>query len=598
MPPYRNAINHLQTGSPSTAGNLSGPDRELESNVRHLKALVESALLGEALFLRDVTVEEDALVGMPVYWDTTEQKYLRALATAEIDPATGAVVGAASSQVVGLVYSKSLADKATLLIAGTVVLDIALAGGGTAAGRYYLSSVTPGGLTRTRPAVAVPVLHAVGDGRVVFAHALREFNHDHAHYSFALTCAPAGTTSAPSPGGRHEIDDPDDALPGWLPADHAAFDGNAPANAAFGYNIAADADLAAAWPPIPPDAAGLIWDKGADAVGGTVVPLGANGLALIDRNGIWWLSDCYGDVPWPTAYTSSAFPASDGFPPECPREEEMRLRVEFTRPAFAAGNGAVTSLVSRSPFLSITDCDDNPASTGPLEIDLLLELLADEDAAVLGSLVVKEFDAETKTLKFGRAVEGVIAGSNVSITSSHSRRLTPGDVDTPLVHQGIFTLNALTAQAGGELPVVLVKLDDALVRYVGALVTLALPDGDDTEIYGQIHVPPAGLPDDPTLKIRVEFYAPAAGTFPSIALTRRVVPAATGTPAALPSDEEATAFSSSTVLADAARYFAIESEEFEVVPGDTVHFRLARDAGDGYAAEAHILRIGAVVGEA
>jgi hypothetical protein len=47
---------------------------------------------------------------------------------------------------------------------------------------------------------------------------------------------------------------------------------------------------------------------------GVELPMGLGGLVYIDINGIWWMSDCYNDVPW--AYqslgSSSSLSAASG----------------------------------------------------------------------------------------------------------------------------------------------------------------------------------------------------------------------------------------------------------------------------------------------
>jgi hypothetical protein len=45
------------------------------------------------------------------------------------------------------------------------------------------------------------------------------------------------------------------------------------------------------------------------------------GLVVLDANGIWWLSDCHNDAPWPATYDSAVSepPLSEGYA-ECPRQ--------------------------------------------------------------------------------------------------------------------------------------------------------------------------------------------------------------------------------------------------------------------------------------
>ena len=54
------------------------------------------------------------------------------------------------------------------------------------------------------------------------------------------------------------ITDADDNLAGWLPADHASFNGKAPHGAQFGYNFKQHSSLANSWPPLPMASHGAI----------------------------------------------------------------------------------------------------------------------------------------------------------------------------------------------------------------------------------------------------------------------------------------------------------------------------------------------------
>jgi hypothetical protein len=170
---------------------------------------------------------------------------------------------------------------------------------------------------------------------------------------------------------------------------------------------------------VPPSSAVLVWDKADASPGGAVIPLGTGGggLCHVDHNGIWWMSDCYGDVPWPASYNSASPPTplgQDTTPPTCPRPEEMKLHLWFAEMLVATDKTVVTSLAAApgSP-LRIANCDGDPASTGALVADLDLAFLTDADL-VAGPLVFKSIDGTT--FKRGYVVEALEPGSNVTLT--------------------------------------------------------------------------------------------------------------------------------------------------------------------------------------
>ena len=111
-------------------------------------------------------------------------------------------------------------------------------------------------LVQQRPPVSVSVLVYTDDGMAIVQPVQRDFLEDHIHYKVRLYAQPAGTNWSSSPASRRRhpppVDTPDPTLPGWLPADHAIFNGRAPTGAVFGYNLATHPQLARIFPPIPP----------------------------------------------------------------------------------------------------------------------------------------------------------------------------------------------------------------------------------------------------------------------------------------------------------------------------------------------------------
>ena len=591
---YKKSIDHIKYGAPGESKEVRTPDQQLENNIQYLKSLIDSALMGQALFYRDVTVDAATVVGTPVYWNNSTSQFEPALAAVVNDAATSSLVAAASSDVAGVVYSKTNATLADLLVLGVAPLDISAAvDGSVAAGRYYLSASEAGKLVAQAPDVSVPVLFNFGNGNVMVTPQMRDFLNDHVHFLFELTAEPAGDHTPPPSGGNHTITNPDSSKRGWLPANHSVFNGNAPTGAVFGYNLSAHDELERVWPPIPTSAVRMEIIRhraGDDELAGleTTPPE----LVVFDQYGIWWMTDCYEQVPWPNETfpnTSSASSAA-----LCPVVPAMRIYLSFLRMTYLNSKNVVTSLKSDSSAIEVVDCDGNPAETGDLHLVFKLNW-AQVDSGELGEDVIKSFDDTTGELKRGKVLEGLIAGPNISLSSSTTRNLDPNDPSSALVYQGIATVSADTDPTGKEIPVELYRLDDARLRFTGSVPYIAFLEDQASSLVGKILLPSSALPTSPYLRLRVLFYGDATGTPPAITLQQLLVnrPAS---PTPLPSGQTAWGFDVPAVGAiTSGDYFEVQSDALAFSAGDSLFFEMTRAGSDGYAGELGLLRVTAVL---
>lgn len=584
---------------PVAAGVVNRPIRQIDQNAAYLWDVLQAAAVGQTVYARSQTVAAACVVGTPVYYDQAERVFLPALAAVE-SGAGGALATADSSQVWGVVAVKHHADLADVLLFGYAPLDVspAVDTGAAAAGTYYLSGLTPGTLTADRPPLAVPVLRVVPGGMVFVAPQWVDFLDRHRHYRFELYAKPAGHTDPPGPGGRHVVADPDPAAPGWLPAGHAAFEGRAPHGAAFGYNLRAHPALDAAWPPLPAAHAYLEMDRGADAAAGLQgVPPGPTGLAVVNRDGIWWMSDCYGDAPWPAEYDGStgwSLSDSQSASAECPRHLAMRLTLWFTKIAFATDTTVVTSLRSVDDRLVVT-CrgTDDPAAAGDLDLDLDLGLTTG-DTDRRGRVVFKALEDE----KFhaGPVLEGVYALSGtVTLVGDDTVRLTPGDAASPVVYQGIVGL-AVDPAPTRELDVQLVRLEGANEELYQDVMYLGFPAGEESRVRLKLHVPADAALPSPRLTVRLRLLGRAAGTLPQLTVTGRRVPrpaAGLATPLDLPlaAAEFDVTVDTAAVLDAANQYAEAEAAAFAVEAGDVVFLTVAREEDDAYPSEVGVLQV-------
>jgi hypothetical protein len=633
-------IKHVTPGEPVDAGIVSRPDRTLEERTEYLKDRLDAAELGAALFDTDATVAEDVLPGQPVFWNSATQRYEQSIVVVEVDQTTQAFVTLPSSDCVGMCLTKKAADRADIVLRGLVTfpnLDSSV-GSTVTPGRYFLSAVEPGKLSRQKPPVTVSVCHVLGPRdncsdalRVIVMPQFKDYVDDHTHYKFDLVAEIAGSqlgggaSHIIEPDGdtyRHKISNGNAQFPGWLPADHPTFRRNpadpstsfAPTGAVFGYNIGQHQALARVWPPIPMQSVAVLWDKGLGRVGATEVPLGPAGLVICDANGIWWLSDCYGDVPWPNAPNGgSASPT-----PECPRSEAMRVTVVFLRMLVGNDRTMVTSLepADSSP-IEVVNCDGTPARTGDLALDLTLQTIdcAPLGVAANGKVFINVVNKHQ--LKRGWVAEGLVAHglAQLSLTSTHSRDLTleeKSELDIPQsapakAHHGLVKINFADQFADKEVAPQIVRLNDAVERLYKDIPYLGLPGGQESSLRLRFNIPYINVENAASLqfKARVQLFGRGGQltgnptTLPPLTLSYRVLPAPGNTPIALVANDSALAFpaDNSTIALLRDRVVEKDSAGFEVSPGDTVLVTILRafDVADVYP-EIGILRVSGILG--
>lgn len=600
---FQTLLQLIKQGEPVAPGTPNRPLSQLDQNVRYLYELIQAAGLGSTVFARQQTVEASAIQGMPVYYNSINQRFERALATVETDLTTGVLRTSDSADVWGIIHSKQNSTLADILLFGYEELDISPATNGiTSAGTYYLSSQQSGLMIKEKPPVAVSVLRSDGNGHIFLAPITLDFLDRHVHYHFALTILPAGDTAPPLPGNPHVITNPNPSLPGWLPADHAIFNGLAPVGAKFGYNLATHLSLNSVWPPLPINQAYLEWNRNIDNLHGFQgIQQGSDGLVIMDRNGIWWLSDCEGEVPWdPSLDTDN--PSSQSISLACPFMPLRAMDLWFTKVNFATDATVVTSLQTSDPRIIIRNAVDQQAAvTGGLEILLNLLFMIEADDA-RGSLVFKELNDQN--FKRGRVQEGLYAvGPNVLLTSDlPTVKLDPNNLSSPDVYQGMVGVSA-QAQQALELPVQLIRLDGVTEEYFQDLMYLGLLNNEASSYRAKINVPiDIILPGTMTMVLRLRILGRTIGTLPPLTITARRVPRppnGLATPLALPlsGSEFSVPIVTVAVLGAANEYVEAESDPFVVNPGDAVYYKVSRLAIDAYAGDVGILhQVGILAG--
>ena len=583
-------INFVREGEPVAAGVTNRPTQQLQQNINYLWEVLSASGLGSTIVIRRATVDASVKVGQPVYFSSSSKAFEQALATVASGTVDGHVVAAESAQVWGVVLQKLSSTLADILVSGYSALNLSEAVTGTVtAGLYYLSGSTPGKLVNTRTPVTIPVLRADGNGNVLVLPQFADFIDRHVHYKFDLVCQPAGTYTEPALNARHSISVPDATLPGWLPAGHASFNGTAPAGAMFGYNLAAHPALKNVWPPLPASEAYLEFDRG--TTGFTGVPVGESGACIVNRYGIWWMSDCYDDVPWPTAYNSPGFSISLSDPPdaECPRRTQMAMRIWFTKPSFATDATVVTSLTSLDPRLVVTCVDGTPASVGALNVDLDLNFIS--TAGNTGYQVLKEIDGNS--FKQGPVCEGLYTSSSaVTLSSPSRRRLIVGNTSSPWLYQGPVEISVVPTESR-EIEVQLIRLDGVEEQFYEDVTYLGFAAANESSIRCKLHVPSSTGFASPIISLKLRILGRAAGTLPALTVTARRLPKpSAGSSLALPltASEFAVTIVTTATLSGSNRYIEVSSTAFAVADGDTLLFTVQRNS-DAYAGEVGILQM-------
>lgn len=620
---WLNNIRHVSPGEPVKASIVGRPDRALEERTSYLKDRLDAAELGRALFDTDATISPDVVEGMPVFWNFQTQRYEKALAAVENDEVTQTLVTQASSDCIGILYSKKSNTLGDVVLRGIVRMpSIANAVDGTVnPGRYYLSAIEPGKLTQQKPPVTVSVCYVQGakdncadDPWVVVMPQMRDFLDDHIHYRFELETTAAGTVVHEN--GKYTITEPDAEAKGWLPADHAVFNGKAPAGALFGYNFKADLAISRVWPPVPIMAVAMLWDKGVDLVGANEIPLGRDGLAICDLNGIWWMSDCTNDVPWVrdlNATSSSSSAASSSTNAECPREERMRVIVVYLRMLFGNDRSVVTSLqpAPGSP-ITVVNCDGLPAKTGDLELDIDLNL-AVMPPDVTGARVFKRVEDGYK-IRPGWVTEGVVSGSPAIVIDSvkddpnYIRALTAAEKtalgfspsSTVTAHQGLVKITFDDALAEREIAPQIIRLSDVVERLYLDIPYLGFPAGQDSLIRVRFPVVSSGLGTALQMRVRAQLFGRVAGTLPELVATYRILARPESGEIALPQEDVTPnlVFESGIAVAkDSA--VEVNSAAFTVNQGDTVLVTLRRPLiggnPDAFLGEVGLLRLSGII---
>ena len=430
--------NAITNGQPVSQQTIDPVISQLYANDLYLKDILDYFEMPSAL-LRCVPCNPAVQVGQPLYYSDASSRFELAQYASVVAP-SGHVFLEESAEVWGIAVKRESADEALLAISGLYPVDLSAAvDGPVVTGKYYLD-VEEGKLNTTPPDDVAPVyVCTTTDSGLTL---LRPWSGEHngivLQWRHSLTPVALGQTQVTS--GVVSITSPVTNTAGWLPADHGIFDGNAPQGAKFGYVIPNDNVLESRWPPRFLSSVHVEFDRGLDAgVSATSVPVGEDGLVLVDSHGIWWMSDCENNVPFDLTGAAPADVAA------CPPELGVRVTLYAARPGgVRASELGKSSLQSTHPGIKIygRDTTEN-ASHGHLDIKLSLEDAVHPSAVDTGGTAIKSIDNERFIL--GPATSRVKPGAGIHIAGAEGDSNTGfyGDIT---VSSHAETINELLPQ--------------------------------------------------------------------------------------------------------------------------------------------------------
>jgi hypothetical protein len=610
--PWRSQVNPIIDGEEVRQAIANRYPNQLKDRTEHLKQRLDNMEDGQAIYLRGAAMASTVKTGHFVYWDAAALEYKSAIAALVYDSTIGGLIVAPSSYAVGIVISKAGATRGDILQIGFLTeFDFTNTIGTTGstaaeAGAYYLSGTTAGKAVKQKPPVGIYLMYLRGDSSAHISPAPREVLEDHIHFVLDLYAQPAGTIECAEPHHNYAFITPDETLPGWLPADHASFNGAAPSGAVFGYNLAMHPELERVWPPFPID--GVYIER--DGIGENPA------YYTVDKTTIWWNLGCYGKAPWspeitecgiPVSSSSSSSSSSSDEPGPTPREcesggmlEQMgylrgdpfarRLRIYFTKMLAKTSNVMVTSLraATGSP-ITVQGCNNEVANTGDLQVGINLALNIVENQA--GYQALKGVSG--LTFSRGPIIEAIKAGTNIEISPVTGQSI----VDAQGYIYGRAVINAvLPGSDQQEGQIVLVSLDKAREDVIDDLFVISFPVGIDSAFRGKIDVPRTGVVANPQMQLWFWLLASSAGVLPALSLSYRRLPRPLPIPCAEQewpeTDTDLSDLDAACGSVSAKKYVEATGEAFDVQEGDQINFRLGRLSSDTYAGKVSVVRMG------
>lgn len=552
---------------------------QLQQNISFLSSVMQTAREGSAIYGFDAPINPAIEVGQPVYYDLSTDRF--ELSRLDLVKVGANYIAGPSSDVWAIVVQKCAVDRATLLLDGVSSVNMLVSTSLTMiGGKWYLSDQA-GRLTQNaNPILVSPVLLGTGQGDILFRPWFADNFVRFAPKTIPISAQPAGTLN--NTGSITTISSPNLLIPGWLPAANAVFNGLRPVGARFGYHRQVDPNLKDSWPPIRPDESRILLDNGGVTSDGYTTFLGVDtDRLIIDGNGIWWMTDRTGQLPWDLPFPLTAPPSN----PPGPLNYSRRMFFEgsFAAP-FSSELQQVHSLKSDVPWLQFFGQDtEAPADRG----DLKLKLLPAE--------WIREFPRDLLGLGLKQLVDGQFTQGPL-VTSiragSPSLSITGGVAYSPENFSGELTLSVQSSKDFDILPLRIVLQGGATDEEYQETIGIGLPPNFNTAFIAEFNIPHTISPASQA-KFVFWLLAPTQMTIPAGLTTQvRRLPKNTGTPLPL-TDYGPLVFNYPANSSLAAKHYVLaETNPIAVSGGDIVYIKLSR-AGltDGQSARLDVIKL-------
>jgi len=536
-------IEKIQNGEPVAASIANRAVTQLAQRTDYLKDLVDAVVYTQNNIHFNAAVSPEVVAGMAVYWNPSTLEYAPALAALEPSGASQYGDLAASSYVAGICVSKPQATAGTVCLNGRYEsIDLSGAIDTTiAAGPYFLSTTEAGKLVTSEPQIGIQVLivtetRGATETDVIVAPQPRNLLESHVHYKLTLTMDVI-------------IDDADE---GWLVAAHPAFSGTAPVGAVYGYNIAADTDVADAFPFYPPEQAYLELDA-----------IGGNSKVVVNMNGIWWIDSNYG----PDDFNAGT--------------------LYYTKMIATSGASLVRSLqpYGTSP-IEIVDCYGNSAQYGDLFAKLNLTFTESGETEE-GWLAYKTLLDSSRFVR-GPIVESVVSGDpriSVTIRDGNGYDWSLSDAAEKGVSGQLVLSYNDPSNLVNEGTASLVTFNNARQEEINGSPVIEFPAGFDSSIMFRFDIPTTGLSDDLYFQFWVWVTNSVVGSIPAVTVTYKVLSAADGTAQqAIPAAESSITLTAAPAAITVAGAYVLASTPASgagamlATPGSQVYVTVSRDS--------------------
>ncbi len=568
------AVPPIVDGEPVSAATDNQRINALRINQDRLAAAILALKAGRQVLLFNQTAAEacDAR-GIPVVWDDDTARFrptditdfvnsrLYVWGTVEVvyPTITATMDGNVRQFDILLTGVQDLSGDELLGLTGTAT---------PAEGAMFVSSVT-GQITPTPPEVFRPV--PVGTYKANML-AVNTQVTGIGSYSrrYQLVCEPAGVHVPPSDPNPHVVTSPNTGLPGWLPINQFVVD--YPVGAVFGYNRNEDPDLLELLEGFEASTAWFELDRG-DGIGSGL----PTELIQLTETGIWWMSDCYGQVPWPLEMTTDGVARPTVTPSVgCPVIPAYRLTLWVDRPA-AEREFGVRSITSGDGTI-VTDEDDVEADTG----NLIVALRADPDEE-RSAVALRSFGPDG--VASGPVVEAIrVAGPGVIMSGGTNVPVDPEDPGGPQAKSGTVTVTILPPSLAQLMPG-RIWMNGTGEDTDGSAYFITMTNARPTALIMRFDVPITESEDPINVKVVLQVRGSIAGTCPPLAVSVRRVPrpvvgAASEAPTVL---DDAVGNTTTGSFTGVGYIRSVETPEFEIASNETVFVILEREGpGDGY----------------